>query len=146
LGLNTSNIYGALGRYIESIPRLTLGIVFLAWGIDKFINMGRYIAWISVSWRIRLFIPFFIDIESFVLLLGFIEVLVGLLMFIGLFVKRVSMIVFIMLIFFLVGAGPPMSYPQDIGLMGVSLWLMYRGGDILSMDYRMGRVSVGRSR
>ncbi len=110
---------------VDELPRLTLGIVFILWGIDKVIDPGKYIAWISVTWRVRMFIPPFLSIESFLWIITVLELVVGALLAIKMLVKYISIVVSILLVFFLLFAGPPMSYPQDIALLGVSIWLYY---------------------
>ncbi len=127
---------GWLHNYVDALPRVTLGLVFVLWGLDKVISPTKYVSWISVTWRIRMLIPQFMSIESFVYLLSLVEVILGLSMLVGIYLKYSSILISILLIFFLLLAGPPMSYPQDIALLGVSLWVYSRGGDRFTLDYR----------
>ena len=124
-------------EFLNSIPRISVGIVYLLWGIDKFLNMERYISWISVTWRIRVFIDPLMDIPTFTLLLGIFEVSLGAILVIGLFTKLSSGLVAISSILFLFFAGPPMSYPQDIALFGIAVWMYFNGPDRYSLDYRV---------
>jgi len=124
-------------EYANTIPRVSVGLVYLLWGIDKFLNIERYISWISITWRIRVFIDPLMDIQTFTLLLGIFEVGLGLLLIIGFAMKFSTALVAISSILFLFFAGPPMSYPQDIALFGIAIWMFLNGPDKYSLDYRL---------
>ncbi|HIQ13119.1 MAG TPA: DoxX family membrane protein [Thermoprotei archaeon] len=126
----------------NALPRISVGLVYLLWGVDKFINMERYISWISITWRVRIFIDPLMDIPTFTTLLGIFEVSLGLILIIGLLTKVSSGLVVLSSILFLFLAGPPMSYPQDIALFGVGLWMFVNGPDRYSLDYY--RVRLGK--
>jgi len=43
--------------YLNDIPRYGLGIVFLWFGIDKFIIHDFYLSWFSATERVRILLP-----------------------------------------------------------------------------------------
>ncbi len=125
---------------INTVPRVGVGLVYLLWGIDKFLYPDKYHGWISVSWKMRLVIDPFMDIYSFIFLLGLFETLLGLILILGILIKFSSLLVILSSILFLLFAGPPMSYPQDIALIAVGIWMYYNGYDSLSIDKRLFRA------
>jgi len=116
-------------RISWELPRISIGLVYLLWGIDKFLSTEKYVSWISITWRVRTFIEPIMDFNTFTYILGIFEVTLGLLLIIGLIIKISSLLVVISSILFLIFAGPPMSYPQDIALIGTAIWIYYNNQD-----------------
>jgi len=126
----------------RAIPRVGLGLVYLLWGIDKFLAVDRYVSWIGITWRIS-WISMFVDVSLFTYLLGIFEVSLAILLITG-FMYRLSMaMVLISSLLFLFFAGPPMSYPQDIALATIAIYLYLMGPDEYSLDYRILKSSRG---
>lgn len=112
-----------LANYINSLPRLGLGIVFLLFGIDKFIFHERLASWFMVTDRAMVLLPSH-DISTFVYVLGAVELVIAVLLLAGVRVRATSIAATIMLVTILAIAQYPSSFPQDIGLIGISVMLI----------------------
>ncbi len=128
-------------KILEALPRLGLGIVYLLWGIDKFLAIDRYVSWMEITWRVS-WISSFIDLRLFTILLGIFEVGLAMLLLTGLLHKLSMALVALSSTLFLFFAGPPMSYPQDIALLAIAIYLFNRGPDPFSLDYRLRKTLV----
>ena len=109
-------------RYVFNVPRYSLAIVFLIFGVDKFVGYDRYVAWFTATERAQVVIPSH-EIGQFVYVLGIAELILAGLLLSG-FVKRASTIATsAALVTILVVAQYPSSFPQDLGLLGISIAL-----------------------
>ena len=109
-------------RFVINVPRYSLAIVFLIFGVDKFVGYDRYVAWFIATERAQVIIPSQ-DIGQFVYVLGIAELILAGLLLSG-FVKRASTIATsAALVTILVVAQYPSSFPQDLGLLGISIAL-----------------------
>jgi len=111
--------------YLNGLPRHGLGIVFLWFGIDKFILHEFYLAWFSATER--LILPFE-DPSSSIYAIGAIELVLAALLFAGLKIRWVSVAIILFLLIILLTAQYPSSYPQDIGLLGIAVFLLLTNG------------------
>ena len=110
-------------NYINDVPRHGLGIVFLLFGIDKFLIHEFYVSWFTATERARIILPFQ-EISLSIYMIGIIELVFAALLFAGVGVRWVSVAVTAWLIAILSIARYPSSFPQDIGLLGISVMLI----------------------
>ena len=113
--------------YLNDLPRHGLGIVFLWFGIDKFIIHEFYLTWFSATERVRVILPFQ-DLSSSIYAIGTIELIFAALLFAGVKIRGVSVAVILFLLAILLTAQYPSSYPQDIGLLGIAVLLFLTNG------------------
>ena len=114
---------GKYAVYINDVPRHGLGIIFLFFGIDKFLIHEFYVSWFTATERLTVILPFH-DISLSIYMIGVIELLLAALLFVGIGVRWVSVASSVWLIAILFIAGYPSSFPQDIGLLGISVMLI----------------------
>ena len=112
--------------YINDVPRYGLGIVFLIFGIDKFLIHEFYVSWFTATERVRIILPLQ-DISSSIYLIGIVELVFAALLFAGVGIRWTSIAVSAWMIAILSTAQYPSSFPQDIGLLGVSVMLILSG-------------------
>lgn len=112
--LKTSNI-----DYITTIPRHSVAVVFLWFGLDKFINFQYYLSWFSATQSIKMLLPFSTDLSIHIL--GIVEIAVCILLFLGIKTRVLSIVVIVFLMTILVSAKYPSSFPQDIGIIGIAM-------------------------
>lgn len=105
--------------YINDIPRYALGIVFLWFGIDKFIIHKFYLSWFSATERVQIILPIE-DLSLSIYIIGVVELVIAALLFSGVWMRWVSIAVILFLIIILSTAQYPSSFPQDIGLLGIA--------------------------
>lgn len=110
-------------KYLNDIPRFSLGLVFLWFGIDKFTIHEFYVSWLSSTERVSQILPFD-DISLSIYAIGIIELILAGFILSGLWIRPVSIIVVAFLVLTLVTAQYPSSYPQDIGLLGIAIFLV----------------------
>lgn len=123
--LNASKI-----DYISTIPRWSVAVVFLWFGLDKFINFQYYLSWFSATQSIRMLLPFSTDLSIHIL--GIVEIVICVLLFLGIKTRVLSVVVMVFLAAILFSAKYPSSFPQDLGLIGISLmmYLAYSNSDV----------------
>ena len=109
--------------YLNSLPRISLGIVFLLFGIDKFVFHERLVSWFLVTDRARELLPTQ-DIGMFVYALGVVELAIAALLFSGLIVRVTSIATTVILVIIIAVTQYPSSFPQDIGMIGISIMLV----------------------
>jgi len=113
--------------YLNDLPRHGLGLVFLWFGIDKFIIHEFYLSWFSATERVRVILPFQ-DLSSSIYAIGAIELIFAALLFAGVKIRWISVAVILFLLAILLTAQYPSSYPQDIGLLGIAVLLLLTNG------------------
>jgi uncharacterized membrane protein YphA (DoxX/SURF4 family) len=109
--------------YLNDIPRYSLGIVFLWFGIDKFLLHDFYLSWFSTTERARTLLPNQ-DLSLSIYEIGAIEIIFAALIFAGIQIRWVCIAVVAFLVLILLTAQYPSSYPQDIGLIGFAIVLI----------------------
>lgn len=115
-------------RFSPLTLRISLGILFLFFGIDKLINPNSWIGWVPRwIWGVM-------DIDFFILSQGILEALIGALLVGGLFTRIVAAIASILMLLIIVSIGFNDIAIRDIGLLGASLSLILLGGGELSVD------------
>ena len=112
------------------ILRIGLAIVFLYFGLDKFINLEANINII----RSFSFIP--IDIKFFTVFYGVIEILVASFLILGLFTRITAIIASLMIltIFLMFWILFNDLIIRDIGLLAIAISLAITGSEIWSID------------
>ncbi|MFQ5941125.1 MAG: DoxX family protein [Nitrososphaerales archaeon] len=114
--------------HILKLPRFSLGIVFLLFGIDKFVGYESYVAWFVATERARVIIPTQ-DIGQFVYALGIGELILAGLLFSGIIKRATAIAASLALVTILLVAQYPSSYPQDLGLLGIAVALAIFGSN-----------------
>lgn len=112
--------------YVNDVPRYGLGIVFLLFGIDKFLIHDFYVSWFTATERITVILPLQ-DIGLSIYLIGVVELVFAALLFAGIGIRWVAIVVSAWMVVILSTARYPSSFPQDIGLLGISFLLIITG-------------------
>lgn len=131
-----------LGPYSASIPlllRLTLGAVFLLFGVDKFSHPDRWVHWVP-GW-----LEDAIEPPASIFLAAIFETSVGLLLLAGLLTRLAALAGALFLAAILVFIGADDTTTRDIGLFGEALALVISGGGRWSLDALLWRRAGGRS-
>ena len=101
------------------VLRLGLGLVFTWFGLDKLINPSNWLGYITP--KVAQFI--FINLNSFIFILGIIEIMLGILLIIGLYTRIVALIMAIHLTLVIISIGFNDVAVRDIGLLSIALYL-----------------------
>lgn len=109
--------------YINHLPRIGLVIVFLWFGIDKFVLHEFYVNWLTATERVKALLPIQ-DLSLSIYAIGIIELVMGAFLLIGIKIRLVAIVVSVWLILIISTAQYPSSFPQDIGLLGIALMLI----------------------
>jgi uncharacterized membrane protein YphA (DoxX/SURF4 family) len=120
-------------QYGTFIVRIGIAVVFLWFGIDKFVHTNNWIGWVPM-WM-RSLIP--ISLTSFMYIQGVIETLVGFLLLIGFKTRFAAFLAVITLLgveLSMVGTGQVEIMLRDAGLLAASLSLFFTGSNFLSVD------------
>ncbi len=110
-------------RYINDLPRFGLVIVFLWFGIDKFVLHEFYVNWLSATERVKVLLPIQ-DLSLSIYAIGIVEIVLGILLFLGLKIRLIAIFVSIWLILIMATAQYPSSLPQDLGILGIAIFLI----------------------
>jgi uncharacterized membrane protein YphA (DoxX/SURF4 family) len=119
--------------------RVTLGIVFLLFGIGKFRND----IWAETMRTMDFFIRLPWNVNISVALVGITEILTGLALIIGLFTRFFAAVAAAQLIGILILL--KFQETRDIGLLGMAIYITMVNEDYLAID-RLWRKSKGGSR
>lgn len=120
-------------KYASLIIRLGLALVFLWFGIDKFIHTLNWIGWVP-QWMQSL-IPF--SMNAFMYSQGVIETAIGVMLLIGFKVRVASLLASITIagvLISLIGTGQAEIMIRDAGLLAASLSLLLTGSSAWSFD------------
>lgn len=112
-----------INTHIDKIPRYSLALVFLIFGIDKFVNQELLVGWLNATARVRMLIPIE-DLTLAVYSIGIFEIIIAGLLFSGFKVRYVAILTIIWLIIIIIMAQYPSSLPQDLGLLGIAIFLI----------------------
>jgi len=116
--------------YSVPIIRISLALVLLWFGIDEIINPENWFGYIP-SW-ISSIIPF--NIETFILLNGIFEIIIGALLLIGLKTRIVAFIAALHLLSITVAVGYNDVAVRDFGLTLMAVSLIFSGAGVFSLD------------
>jgi uncharacterized membrane protein YphA (DoxX/SURF4 family) len=111
--------------------RIGLGGVFLWFGTDKFIHPDIWVHYIP-SW-----FPMLIPVSLFVLLMGIVETLIGLLVLAGFYTRIAAALAVLMLIPILISLGYNEIGVRDFGLLMLALGILFLGAGELSLDNKL---------
>ena len=117
------------------VIRLAPGIVFLVFGIGKFVNPVYWLSYIPQS--ISNLIPF--DQSTFIYTLGVIEAIIGILLIIGLFIKFISIVSSIHLVLVISSLGFNEISARDFALLLISISLILTNPSKYSLDSYLKR-------
>lgn len=122
-------------RFVFNVPRYSLAIVFLLFGVDKFAGYDRYIAWFTATERAQAIIPSH-EIGQFVYVLGIAELILAGLLLSGFIRRATTIATSAALVTILLVAQYPSSFPQDLGLLGISVALTFPSskGKVLTIE------------
>ena len=110
------------------ILRLTLGIVFLIFGIGKFTNDG----WAQTIRSMDFFLNLPWDVNLSVFLIGIAEVSTGTALIIGLFTRFFALLAALQLCAILILL--KFEEARDIGLLGAAIFMAVAPDDFLSLN------------
>ncbi|MBS3143557.1 DoxX family membrane protein [Candidatus Woesearchaeota archaeon] len=111
------------------ILRVALGFIFFWFGMDKIINPIDWKGFITPALSKLIFV----DLGIFILLLGIIEIILGIMLILGLFTRTASVIVLIHLIMVVMTQGFNQISIRDFGLIAIALYLIMIKSDYLSL-------------
>lgn len=111
--------------------RIGLGGVFLWFGTDKFINPDIWVHYIP-SW-----FPMLIPVSLFILLMGVVETLVGLMVLAGFYTRIAAAFAALMLVPILISLGYNEIGVRDFGLLLLSFGILFLGAGEFSLDNKV---------
>ena len=115
------NFLDRLRPYIPLLLRVPLGLIFLFFGIEKFIAPESALVIIQAS----MFAPLFPTSNAMIYVIGVVETLVGLLLVFGIQLRKTALLAAVLLLNILIIA----QIPQDFVLLCVALALAAVGKD-----------------
>jgi len=110
------------------VLRLGLGGVFLWFGTDKFLHPDIWTNYIP-SW-----FPMLIPVSIFIILLGIVETLLGLMLLTGFYTRVAAAIAALMLIPIIISLGYNEISVRDFGLLMLAVGIAFLGAGHLSID------------
>ncbi len=108
-------------RYIPFLLRAPLGLIFLVFGIEKFIAPEATLVIIQAS----VFAPLFPSSDAMIYLIAIVESLVGLLLLLSIQTRKTALLAAVLLLNIILIA----QIPQDIVLLFVALVLSLLGDE-----------------
>jgi uncharacterized membrane protein YphA (DoxX/SURF4 family) len=120
------------------ILRVSLGVVFLLFGIGKFQND----IWAQTIKSMEFFMKFPWDVNISVILIGTMETLTGLALILGLFTRFFAGLAALQLISILILL--KFEETRDIGLLGAAIYTMVGSNDFFSLDGLLKTKGGGR--
>ena len=117
-------------KYTFLLIRAALGLVFLIFGIDKFFNSVYWASWIPET--LLNLIPF--SVGMFISLLGIIEVILGLFLLIGFFIRITSIFIILHLVGVIFSIGYSDTAVRDFALLLIAISLLFVSEHPLSID------------
>lgn len=113
-------------KYPQLVLRIGIAVVFLWFGIDKFIHPQYWLdAWVPI-WVQSAVMAVRLSPQNFIILTGMFEVFVGLSLATGFFMRLFSAAGALFLVVIVVVNGIPLILVHDIGLIGglvaIALW------------------------
>ena len=112
------------------ILRIGLGLVFFWFGLDKLLNVDNWLGYITPSLDKLIFI----DVNTFMFILGIVEIILGILLVIGLFLRIVSIVIAVHLFFVIIFVGFNEISVRDFGLLAIAVALSFNKDKFLSLD------------
>jgi len=125
-----------LTSYAPVLARYGIGIVFFIFGIDQLIRPEAWIAWIPDS-IINFATNFSINNISFIYFNGLFDLIIGLLLLVGLFVRVTALIGTLHIIGIIFSLGYNDISVRDFGLLLVLISVFLNGPDELCLDKKL---------
>jgi uncharacterized membrane protein YphA (DoxX/SURF4 family) len=126
-------------KLVFLVMRVSLGIVFLIFGIGKFKND----IWVETIKAMDFFIRLPWDVNISIALIGITEILTGVALIIGLFTRLFAALAVVQLIGILILLR--FEEVRDIGLLGMAIYITIVKNDAFAMDY-LRRKNQGAAR
>ena len=117
-------------KYSMFVIRIGLAIVFLLFGIDKFINPELWFGYVP-NFILQL-TP--LSLNLFIFLLGILEAIIGLFLLLGFLTRITAIIAAILLLGVIFTVGYNEITVRDIGLLAMAISLIITKDNILSLD------------
>ena len=117
-------------NYSVAIIRIGLALVLLWFGIDEIINPENWFGYFPQS--LVAFLPF--DLNTFFLINGIFEIIVGVLLLIGFYTRIVAFVVSLHLLSITIAVGYNEIGVRDFGLTLMAVSLIFSGAGVLSLD------------
>ena len=115
-------------RTSHLILRISFALVFLWFGIDKFIHPDYWInAWVPL-WFLAILDRVNLEAVKFIYLNGIFEVVVGLGLVFNIFVKGFAFLAVLFLLAVMLSVGFNEVIVRDVGLIGIGLALLFWNG------------------
>ncbi len=112
------------------ILRLGLGFVFSWFGLDKLLNPQNWQGYITPALAKLIFI----DMSLFILLLGILELVIGLMLLLGLFTRLVASVAAVQLLVIIISLWFNEITVRDIGLFSIAVSLILNSSNYLALD------------
>lgn len=125
-----------LERYQSYAPlliRVGLGLVFVYFGIDKFLRPEVWEGWIPP------FIKASVPSATFLTMSGVIEIVLGTMLIVGLLTRYAALLVAFFLVGVLATFGADDITGRDVGLLGAALSLVLTGSGEKSLDWKLAK-------
>lgn len=116
------------------VLRIGLGIVFLYFGFTQAINPINWTSYVPE------FLTNIISANSLVLVNGIVEISLGIMMLIGLYVRFASIILSLHLFFITFSIGFNPTGIRDLGLAIATLVIFLNGSDKYTLDYKFRKL------
>ncbi|MEK6860422.1 MAG: DoxX family protein [Nanoarchaeota archaeon] len=110
--------------------RIGIGFVFFYFGIDKFFHTQAWMNWIPP--KLTFILP--ISAQTFTYILGVIEMVIGLFVFIGFFTRIFATIASVILLAIIVSIGFNEVAARDITILITTISLIFSGSNIFCID------------
>ena len=116
--------------YSTAIIRISLALVLLWFGIDEIVNPENWFGYFPES--LTSLLPF--SLETFFMINGIFEILVGILLLIGFYTRIIAFIVAFHLLSITIAVGYNDIGIRDFGLTLMAVSLIFSGAGVLSLD------------
>jgi len=117
-------------KYSTTIIRIGLALVLLWFGIDEIINPENWFGYFPQS--LIALLPF--SLETFFMINGIFEIIIGILLFVGFKTRVVAFISALHLLSITIAVGYNDIGIRDFGLTMMAVSLIFSGAGVLSLD------------
>ncbi len=119
-------------KYAPAVVRYGVGIVFLLFGIDQLFKPQKWIAFTPTFAQ-----SLYVNVNTFWLINGMFDAIIGILLIIGLFTKIVAFFASVHLIGVIVILGYNDIAIRDFGLLLASIAVFLNGTDLWCLDFKL---------
>lgn len=112
------------------IIRIGIGFIFFYFGIDKFFHTSAWMNWIPP--KLVFLLPF--SGQVFIYILGVLEIVLGLFIFIGFLTRISSFIASLMLLAIIISVGFNEVSARDITILASTVSLIFSGSNVFCID------------